>query len=395
METQGALVRGLSKLAFEAGAGLTELVESMHLNIARSPGVFGAPLEGHAPGIAGLVYRIVSGAFKLTGGAVDAALAALEPFLGAAGPSPQMDDALAALNGVMVDHLVATGNPLAIPMRLRADGEELHLARDALAARFARPSRRIVVLVHGLCLSDRNWRRKAHDHGAALARDLGYALIYLRYNSGLHVSTNGQRFADLMERLVAAWPAELEEVAIVGHSMGGLVARSSCLYGGEAKRAWLAKLQKLVFLGTPHHGAPAERAGQWIDALLGKIPYTAPFARLSRIRSAGVTDLRYGFIADEDWEGRDRHENSGDTRRIVPLPKDARSFAIAGSIAPTSAGAIVGDGLVTTASALGRHNDPERDLSLPESQRWVAPSVNHLELLNSPSVYEKMRSWLS
>ena len=209
----------------------------------------------------------------------------------------------------------------------------------------------------------------------------------------------------LWKRLVAAWPAELEEVAIVGHSMGGLVARSACLYGGEAKHAWLKKLRKLVFLGTPHHGAPAERAGQWIDALLGKSPYAAPFTRLSRIRSAGVTDLRYGFVADDDWEGRDRHQNSGDTRRIVPLPIDVPAFAIAGSIAPASAGAIVGDGLVTTASALGRHSDARRDLSLLESRRWVAASVNHLvvrEKCGAPrilgrfrrlSVFEIARNW--
>jgi len=110
-------------------------------------------------------------------------------------------------------------------------------------------------------LNDRHWHRDGHDHGAALARDLGYTPLYLHYNTGLHISTNGRAFADLLQMLVAEWPAPLEELVIIGHSMGGLVSRSACYYGAFNGHDWLRHLRKLIFLGTPHHGTPMERTG--------------------------------------------------------------------------------------------------------------------------------------
>ena len=118
-------------------------------------------------------------------------------------------------------------------------------------------------------MNDLQWKRKGHDHGAALARDLAYTPVYLHYNSGLHISTNGRAFAELLEALVRLWPVPLTELVLIGHSMGGLVARSACHYGALARHEWLRRLDKLVFLGTPHHGAPLERGGNWVDMLLG------------------------------------------------------------------------------------------------------------------------------
>ena len=120
--------------------------------------------------------------------------------------------------------------------------------------------------------------------------------VYLHYNSGRHVSENGREFAALLEQLVAGWPVPVDELVIVGHSMGGLVARSACHHAEAQGQAWLASLTKLVCLGTPHHGAPLERGGRWVDVLLGLSPYVAPFARLGKARSAGITDLRFGNL---------------------------------------------------------------------------------------------------
>src|SRR4030095_10668393 len=153
---------------------------------------------------------------------------------------------------------------------------------------------------------------KAGNQPSVLARELGFTPLYLHYNSGRHISTNGREFADLMEALVGQWPVPVEELVIMGHSMGGLVTRSACYYSALAGHDWLRRLRKLVFLGTPHHGAPLERGGNWIEILLGVSPSNAPFARLEKIRSAGITDLRYGNLLDEDWEGRDRFEHSAD-----------------------------------------------------------------------------------
>jgi hypothetical protein len=329
---------------------------------------------------------------------MDAVLARLAPLLGEPSSSPAREAVLAALNGVLGDYLAASSNALAIPMRLRRDGVPLPLERTALAAAIPQPGRKLLVLVHGLCLNDLQWSRQGHDHGEALARDLGYTPVYLHYNTGLHISTNGRAFADLMDTLVAQWPVRLRGLAIVAHSMGGLVARSACHYGAAAGHGWLRPLRKLVFLGTPHHGAPLERAGNRVDLLLGKTPYTAPFARLGKIRSAGITDLRHGNLLDDDWEGQDRFAHSHDRRRAVPLPESVHCCALAASTgrkAGDISERVVGDGLIPLDSALGRHRDPARRVSFPESCHWVGYGMNHLDLLSRPEVYEQLRRYLA
>ena len=387
-------LRALSKLGFDAALGVTDLVEQMHHTIVQTPFPFGAPVEGPAPGVAGLVYRCVRGAIRLTGDGADALLSMFEG-RESEESSPERDVALAALNGVIGDRLAAAGNPLALAMRLRSNGRALDLNRAALADSFPRATGRVVVLVHGgLRMSDLHWRRKDHDHGASLENDLAFTPVYLFYNSGLHVSENGRAFAGLLEALIRAWPVPVEEL----HSMGGLVARSACFYGERAGCAWRGSLRKLVFLGTPHHGAPLERIGVWVDVAIGAIPYTAAFNRLVRLRSAGVTDLRHGALVDEDWQGRDRFARGNDTRMIVPLPTGVACYAVAATTAKTSGGVhdrTVGDGLVTVASALGDHKDPERSLAIPASRRRIVCGADHFDLLSSPEVYEAIRGWLA
>lgn len=405
-------LRGLSQLGIDAITGLTGLVEALHHNIARVPGILGTPVSGPTRGITGLVYRSIRGVTRLVGGGLDVVLGQLVPLFGERISLPGREAVLAALNGVVGDHLADTRNPLAIPMRLRRDGQPLEPEKQALAAALPRATGKVLVLVHGLCMNDLQWTppasRQGSDQNAAveqdgapvplLARDLGYTPVYLHYNSGRHISTNGREFADLLEDLVRHWPVPLEEVAIVAHSMGGLVARSACHYAALAGHAWLRLLKDVVFLATPHHGAPLERGGNWVDIILGVSPYSAPFARLGKIRSAGITDLRYGNLLDEDWEGRDRFARSGEPRRAVPLPEGVRCYAIAattGNQAGDLGDRVLGDGLVQADSALGRHEEPGLSLPIPASRQWVGYGMNHLELLRDPSVYEQLRRWLA
>lgn len=309
----------------------------------------------------------------------------------------QRDAVLAALNGLIGDQLANTGNVLAIPMCLRQRGQPLPLERAALAAAMPAPGVRLVVLVHGLCCNDLQWLRRNHDHGVALARDLGYVPLYLYYNSGRHVSTNGQELSMLLDTLLDAWPVSVEELAILAHSMGGLVARSACHYARMGGRRWLGRLRQMVFLGVPHHGAPLARHGNWLGSLLGSNPLTAPLARLGELRSAGITDLRYGNLLDEDWRGRNRFAHEADTRRHVPLPRGIRCYTIAGSTGkrPTDLRhRLLGDGLIPVDAALGRHAERARQLNFPASRQWVAFDTHHLDLLCRVEVYEKIRAWL-
>lgn len=391
-------IRGYSRLAVDATIGLTDLVESMHRNIARVPGVLGTATQERTTGITGLVYRSIRGVTRLVGGGIDAVLGQLVPLLGDVPSSTEREAVVAALNGILGDHIAVSGNPLAISMRLRRGGQPLEMTREALAAAIPEPGGKILLLAHGLCMNDLQWRRKGHDHGAALAADAGFTPVYLHYNSGLHVSANGRAFAGQIEGLLHAWPAPLQELVIIGHSMGGLLARSACQYGRLAGHDWLRYLARIVFLGTPHHGAPLERGGNWVDVMLGASPYSAAFARLGKIRSAGITDLRYGSLVDEDWEHGDRFARAKDNRLAVPLPQAVPCYAVAASIAKKSGALseqLLGDGLVPLRSALGQHANPGLNLAIPPSRQWIGYGMNHLDLLGRKEVYEQIREWLS
>jgi len=396
-KTRNALhdLRGASRLAVDATRRVTDLVEAMHRTIGGGPGILGRPLEAPTRLLTRPIYGSIRGVTRLVGAGIDGALARLAPLVGESATGPEREAVLAALNGVLGDYLHESGNPLAIEMRLRRGGRPLELEPHSLRAAFPGAGGRLLVLVHGSCLDDRQWSRRGHDHGAALARDLGFSPVYLHYNSGLHVSTNGRAFAALLEELVAAWPAPLGELAIVGHSMGGLVSRSACHAGEVAGHAWRRKLSRLVCLGSPHHGAPLERGGHWIDLLLGSNRYSAPLARLGKIRSAGVTDLRFGNVLDEHWQGRDRFGHGGDVRRPLELPAGVRCYAIAATTAHEARRNLPGDGLVPVDSALGRHRTPALTLGFPDAHRRIVYGMGHLDLLGAAEVSSILRSWLS
>jgi hypothetical protein len=391
-------LRGALRLATEATAGLADLVEALHERIARLPGLGAASADGRTGGVTGLVYRTIRATAHAVGGGLDALVGRLAPALATDASPPAREAVVAALNGVLGDHLAATDNPLAIPMTLRQAGRPLVIERAALAQRLPQAGGDLLVLLHGLCMNDLQWSRAGHDHGAALERAGGFTPLYLNYNSGLHVSTNGRALAQLLEQLLAQWPQPVQRLVLLGHSMGGLLARSAVHAGRQARQHWPARLDDLVFLGTPHHGAPLERAGHGVDRLLAATPYTAPLARLGRLRSAGITDLRHGNLLDEDWIGHDRFAHGADARRPLPLPAGVRSFAIAGCLGPSSTALkarLLGDGLVPVDSALGLHADPARALAFPAERQWVAQGFGHLDLLGSAEVAAQLRRWLA
>ena len=153
-----------------------------------------------------------------------------------------------------------------------------------------------------------------------------------------------------------------------------------------------------MFLGTPHHGAPLERAGNWLDLILGATPYAAPLARLGKVRSAGITDLRHGNLVDADWAERDRFARGGAFRLHVPLLDGVRCFAVAASTGQRSGDLkdrLLGDGLVPLDSALGRHAQPARNLAFAPDRQWIGHGMNHLDLLNHPEVSARLSRWLA
>lgn len=402
-------LRGVAQLATEATHNVSRIAEAVHQAVWSTMGVAGGKQPGQTRGITGMVYRSVRGVTGLVGQSLDTVLARLEPVLAsaelAAPGTPLREGVLAALNGVMGDRLAVMGNPLATPMTLRWQGEALRW--QAMPA----PSKltgKLLVLVHGLCMNDLQWHTLTGgdaehpavvvDHGAALADVLGYTPVYLRYNTGLNISQNGHEFAEQLEQLVAHWPVPVTELSVVTHSMGGLVARSAVRVAAQNGMAWPGQLNALVFLGTPHHGAPLERAGNWVDVMLGATPFSKPFARLAQLRSAGITDLRYGLVADEDWQGHDRFERKADNRVHVPLPEGVACYTVAATMASqrsAQAERLIGDGLVPLPSALGQHEDRARKLVFAKPSQCVVYGTNHMQLLSSPRVTQQILKWLS
>ena len=388
-------LRGVGSLTIDAITGITDIVESLHQTIAGSSGtLLGASDQYRTNGITGMVYRNIRTVTELVGGGIDTLLNRLSSMLGEQDSSPGREAVLSALNGVLGDHLVARNNPLAIPMQFRRNGKPLD--KQALSEAIQQSNGRLAIMVHGSCMNDLQWNRQGHDHGAALARDLGFAPVYAHYNTGLHISENGRKLSDLLETIIDQSPKPIE-LFIIAHSMGGLVSRSAFHYGKTSGHTWLNHLRKLVFLGTPHHGALLEKGGNWLEIVLKISPYSAPFSRLGKIRSSGVTDMRYGNVVDDDWKGRDRFEFSGDQRIPVPLPEGVQCYSIAATTGKESnklGDDFIGDGLVTLSSALGRHKNAELNLLFPETHQWVGRNMSHMDLLNHPEVYKTIKKWL-
>ncbi|MFN7941116.1 MAG: alpha/beta hydrolase [Thermoanaerobaculia bacterium] len=411
-------LQGAARLAVEATIGVTDLVESVHHSVTHLPGK--GPVPGSSPsrqrGISGFVYRTVRRITRWVGSGADLAFTRLGPALEppsageetAEAASLRREALVAALNGVLGDHLEASANPLAIPMRFRRGGRELDPARES--------GGRVLLLLHGLCRADLQWRRHGHDHGERLAAELGFAPVYLHYNSGRAIAANGRELARRLEELLAAWGAPVDELLAVGHSMGGLVMRAACRVAESEGLSWRRRLRKIVFLGTPHHGAPLERGGNWVNLALDTTSYTAAFARLGRMRSAGITDLRHGRLgpigASDPESQEDRFARGSGEGAPLPLPAGVVCYAFAATLAPDPAApaeasaaagrrrrlrppALLGDGLVPLASALGDHPDPARDLAIPAARRAVGYAMSHLDLLDRPEVYARIRAWLS
>ncbi len=379
-------IRGVTRMAIDATDSVAEVVEKMHRTIQLRPGPLGVSATDRPSGITGFVYRCVRGGIRLVGRAVDASLSGVAVLLPEGEPSPALDAYRSAANGVYGDYLLRTGNPLAIDMSLRHHGRRVDIYDPSSVFEQhsdLTPDNKLLVLVHGLCMNDQQWNREGHDHGAALADELGYLPLYLRYNSGLHIARNGRVLAEMLETLIGNWTTPLDEVVIMGHSMGGLVARSACHHARQAGHDWLKHLRKLVFLGTPHHGAPLERGGHGLDLAMNLSPYSMPLTRLSKARSAGITDLRHGAI----WAGKE----------IVPLPSGVKCYAAAAVRAAKRSALsarLIGDGLVTVDSALGRHRDKTRMLAIPRNRQWIGYGMGHRELLNRPEAYRQISSWL-
>lgn len=390
-------LQGLNKLIADAVIGITDLVEEQHQQILDPPFLPRTKVQELIGSISGFVYHNVRLATTVISQGIDKSLQVAAPLVGHFEMTKDRSIAQSILNGVVGDHLEESNNPFAIKMQFRHKGITLKLDPESIKAEYSNHlNGKILLLVHGSSMNDLQWNWNGHNHGTKLSEDLNKTPLYLLYNSGRHISTNGQEFSQMLDNLVKNWPVPVEEITILAHSMGGLISRSAFYYAEQETLKWTSKIRKIVFLGTPHQGAPLERIGNYIDHLLDNTPYLKAFSKIGKIRSAAVTDLRYGSLVDEDWKNKDRFKLESDQRKIIPLPKGVECYTIAATLGAKkeSKTNCLGDKLVAVNSALGKHKEAEKDLNFKKEHSWVAYQTDHFELLSKPKVYKKIKSWL-
>ena len=280
-------------------------------------------------------------------------------------------------------------------MAVRADGRDVELTAGQLAAAFPAATSRLAVFVHGLSETEAFWLRHADQsapYGQRLRAELGYTPVYVRYNTGRHVSDSGRDLAVLLDDLAAAWPQPVREIMLVGHSMGGLVVRSACHYGQESAATWPRHVRHVFYLGSPHLGAPLARAAGLAGWALGRVPETRPLGDLVAGPDS-VRDLRHGYLLDGDWAGCDQDHCLHDHRSDAPLLAGANHYAISATMTAdpgSPVGAVVGDLLVQPASAHGRRGRRQH-IDFPADLGRRFGGMHHFDLLNHPDVWAAIR----
>ncbi|PPJ08859.1 alpha/beta hydrolase [Nocardia nova] len=393
-------IEALARLAGDELGGAVDGIAAVHRAV--SDHVFAAVRLGVGPAarpaqvvhdtIADNVYRIVSGSAVAAGTLAGHAATFSEV------PTPSRtvlgSGFLAALQGLIGDTLAQQRPILAAPMAFRSDGDPVEPER--LVEHITNPSSRVVIFLHGLAETEHAWRLGGRPtYAERLEADLGCTSLQVRYNSGLHISENAQQLNDLLQRLDEHWPVEIEQLSLVGHSMGGLIARSACFDAAEERRSWVRHVRQLVCLGSPHLGAPLEQIVHYLSAALVRVPETRPFGRLLRRRSAGIRDLRDGSLVDQDWDGVDADALRRKAIREIPLLEGADHYFVTATITRSPRnplGHLIGDGLVLTTSGSGRNR--ARRIGFDDDNGLHLPGANHFTLLNHEAVYEALTHWL-
>ena len=376
-ETQELAFRGLAELG-GAARGLGDTHLAVADRVFRFVGAPGKPVKLAHDAISRGVYAGINGAALVAGHG--AALATRN-----AGPvshTPAGARLVGILNGLIGDTLEREYSPLAVEMSV---------------ARCGVRTPRLVVFLHGLMETENSWRLGGRPtYGERLEEELGCTAVFLRYNTGRRISENGRSLCELMTELVDEWPVPVEEIALVGHSMGGLVARSACHRAALDEREWVTKVRHVVSLGSPHMGAPLEQAVHVAAHGLSRLPETQPIGRFLRRRSGGIRDLRQGSLVDEDWRDRDPEDLRAVACEEVPLLEGATHCFVSATITRSPRhplGRLLGDMLVLSDSASGRSRT--RRLGFRDEDGLVLGGAHHFALLNHPKVYAQLRRWLA
>jgi triacylglycerol lipase len=311
---------------------------------------------------------------------------------------------IAILNGAVGDYLAARGNGLSTPMTFVAEGQPLALTASGLARhpelgpRLAQDGSRVrlAVYLHGLMCTEEVWNFPAEKgggppttYGSRLAAEADLLPLFVRYNTGLSIAENGRLLDALLRELLTSLAplTTVEELSLIGYSMGGLVIRSACRRVEGGSSSWLGKVRRCVYVGTPHQGAPLERVGRGLTKLLAVIPdpIVHSVGELIDVRSRGVKDLGDAVLADG---------HRGQRGEALPLTPGIDHFLIAGSLVrhPHIA-ELLGDFMVPLPSGSDGHKglSPRETELLPAAHIEVVFGKSHVGVAHDEDVYQAIR----
>jgi pimeloyl-ACP methyl ester carboxylesterase len=305
----------------------------------------------------------------------------------------------AAANALWGDEFERRSSPMHTELSIYdANGTPVTADRAALTSAFEKPTPRLAVLLHGLGKTERCWNTKAADEGniAGLPKILeadGFTPILVRYNSGRRVSDNGEALAALLEETTTNWPTAVDEIVLIGHSMGGLIARSSLYSARSADHDWINYVNHLVALATPHFGSPIEKGAHVASQLLTTTAVTRSLGVFINGRSAGIKDMRHGSIHPTDHS---EHPESSEGGRVVVAPpiKGIRQHHAVGVVTDSNShplGILFGDLVVRVNSATGVSSTGR----VASANVRVFGGLDHLGLLHDASVHNQIREWLT
>jgi pimeloyl-ACP methyl ester carboxylesterase len=272
------------------------------------------------------------------------------------------------------------------------NGQSVTADAVSLARTFPTATGRVAVLLHGLGKTEHCWTPQADgvDMDLGLPGHLekdGFTPVLVRYNTGERVSDNGARLAVLLGDVAEHWPVPVEEFVLIGHSMGGLVERSSLHHGRIAGQTWVDLTRHVVAIGTPHSGSPLAKGADIASRMLGRACVTRPIGMFVDDRSEGIKDMSSGISTRVNHHG---HSSPAG----MPLFRRIRVHHIAGVVTANTShplGSLVGDLVVRAESAMGVEVTGE----FGATDIRVFGGQNHLGLLSDPDVHCQISSWLA
>ena len=382
-------VAGAARLAGALVDALTGPIQDTHRGIAGRVfgvlGPLGRPARSLHDAISGTAYGAVRGGARLAGAATGAGLA-----LSARGRDrrpisahPVGAQALAFGSGLLGDWMDGRTDDLAVRAACTQHGRVLPTEPGALVAALDDPTDRLVLLVHGLAETTAAWGWWSNDADgrpvptyAERLGAVGWTPLEVGYNTGLPVVRSGEELSALVEALVAAWPTPVTEVALVGHSMGGLVAGAACHHAVATGAGWTDLVTHVVTLGTPHAGSWLARGAHALSSATARWPETRGLASFLDLRSPGIRDLTRGWRSEPE---------------LLPvlLPVARHAFVTSGLGGPLER--VLGDGLVHARSA----DAPARAAgAAPNVVVRHHPGIGHLRLVHHPAVADDLVTWM-